>query len=120
MVLDDTQQQATVFGGKLAGVEPLDLATADLVEALQDLTVQVHTLQRLRDDGFFKYVSKPRRNQLLSNLDAKVDEVKDLVKTVHGSFKKIKRERIPEEKLDILLSARLTPLSSQLDLLLRR
>lgn len=96
--LADEPQQA---GDK----EPLDLALADLFESADLFVRQVLTLQRLRDDGFFKHISKGRRNELLHGIVEAADKNRDLARAVQQSMKKIKRERIAEEVLDKILEA---------------
>ena len=84
--------------------EPLDLALADLCEKVDLLYGSALEMQRVRDDGFFKYLSKPHRNKLMTSLIEQSDEVRDLTRAVVNGLKKIKRERIPEDMLDMLLS----------------
>lgn len=92
-----TDQDTSVSG------EPLDLALADLRESADQFLTQVIMLQRLRDDGFFKHVSKPRRNELLQGLLETADTNRETARAVYSSMKKIKRERISEELVDKLL-----------------
>jgi hypothetical protein len=51
----------------------------------------------------FRYLSKDGRNKLLLGLMESSGAVEDAAKATYRSFKKVKRERIPEGVADLLL-----------------
>lgn len=103
---DDVQSTPAAAPADVVVDQPVDLALADLREKVSDLHNSVSFLEGMRDDGFFKYLSKQRRNDLLNRLMDDAEVIRELIRAAHGGLKKIKRERIPEEVLDQLITAR--------------
>jgi hypothetical protein len=81
-----------------------DVVLQDLIIQIEDLVFIVERIARLRDDNLFRFLSKQSRNELLQGLVEKSGSVDDAAKAAHRSLKKIKRERLPENIADLLLS----------------
>jgi len=83
-----------------------DEALQELVAQMEDLQSVVDTIVRLRSDNLFRYLSKPARNILLSGLIEKSGTVEDAAKATYRAIKKTKRENLPDEIADLLLTGR--------------
>jgi hypothetical protein len=81
-----------------------DVIIQDLVDNVTDLVFVVDQIKRLHDDGLFKYLSKASRNSLMQGLLDKAGAVDEITKVAFRSLKKIKRERVPEEVVDLLIA----------------
>lgn len=87
--------------------QDLDVVLADLEENAASLLSNIQTVRRLQEDGNFKFVSKTTRNELLHSLIESAGVVEETTKVAFRGLKKIKRERLTEERSDALLGARL-------------
>jgi hypothetical protein len=83
-----------------------DVALIELAAQLDDLNAIVNEIIKLRGDNLFRYLSKTTRNTLLNDLIEKSGAVEDASRAAFRAIKKIKRERLPEEVADLLLSGR--------------
>lgn len=85
--------------------DPLDQAIVDLHEKIGLANEHMFILKQLRETDHFKSLSKAGRNELLNALIDDAEVIRDLSRTVHNGLKKIKRERIGEEEMDVILMA---------------
>jgi hypothetical protein len=82
-------------------------ALNELIDQLNNLDRLVADLNSLNNDNMFRYLSKNARNKLMTGLMESSGAVEDAAKATYRSFKKVKRERIPEEVADLLLAGNL-------------
>ena len=83
-----------------------DAALGELNAQLDDLNSIVAQINKLRSDNLFRFLSKVSRNELLTALMEKSGSVEDAARAAFRSLKKIKRQRLPDEIADLLLSGR--------------
>ena len=79
-------------------------ALNELVNQLYKLSEIVNGLNKLKKDNMFRYLSKNARNKLLLDMMETSGAVEDAAKATYRSIKKVKRERMPEEVSDLLLT----------------
>lgn len=92
--------------------EVIDLGkTADADVILNDLEIMAndfsHHVQKIRlmqENGFFKFASKITRNELLGGLIQRITDLDETAKVAARSLKKVKRVRVPDEVVDMLLT----------------
>lgn len=75
----------------------------NLREQAQMILNRVELIQRLNTFDSYKVLSKSTRNNLLHGLQDEIDTLEEIAKVAIRALKKVKRERISEEKVDELL-----------------
>lgn len=83
-----------------------DAALGELNAQLDDLNAVVAQINRLRADNLFRFLSKAARNELMTALMDKSGAVEDAARAAFRALKKNKRQRLPDEIADLLLSGR--------------
>jgi hypothetical protein len=89
----------------LSEINPLDQTLFKLTANTDALVSIIGQLTDLQRSGNFKYASKIARNALLHGLLDQVDEVSGAAKEAVQQLKKVKRERVPDQVVDVLLNA---------------
>lgn len=106
---DDVTTEPVADASNSDSTKPADVLLHELNDLAVDFNELVAKVQRMHDDGFFKYASKPMRNDLMLSLLDKAAQLEMKSRYTYKSLKKVKRVRVPEEVVDSLLVARSTP-----------
>lgn len=81
----------------------LDSLVKSLDKTLDDYQQVVYLINNLLTTDSFKFVSKKNRNNILNNLIEKSADLQEISKITFRTLKKVKRERIQDDRIDHLL-----------------
>lgn len=84
--------------------EAPDIAVQSLVDTIDELATVVTIIQRALGDGLFKHLSKDARNKLFNGMLNRASDVHDATKAVFHLLKKIKREPLPDNIRDAMIT----------------
>ena len=105
-LVDPIDDDEVVDLGKTADA---DIILNDLEIMANDFSDHIQKIRLMQENGFFKFASKITRNELLSGLIQRVTDLDETTKVAARSLKKVKRVRVPDEVVDMLLIGSVLP-----------
>lgn len=83
----------------------VDVVLNDLEILVDDFAELLRVIRTMQENGFFRYATKATRNTLLDQMLKGVNDIDETTKVARGALRKIKRERVPEELVDLFLTS---------------
>ena len=82
----------------------VDAMLSELEDMADEFAQVVSHVNNLHENGFFKYLSKPYRNELLQGLLSGSDALEEASRATFRGLKRVKRVRVPDDLVDRLLA----------------
>ena len=90
-------------------VADVDVVLNDLEQMANDFSDHIQKIRLMQENGFFKYASKPTRNEMLTGILERAGALEETAKVAFRTLKKVKRVRVPDEVVDNLLVSSVLP-----------